>query len=308
VTGSEGMPFPDDRTAVGISIYRPDELVLRALLAVVRQYGGPVLLYVDGPTGQAITVDLLMSLQSDAGLIVLQTQRNAGIGAALNRLTAEAERRECKAIIFFDQDSLPKLETLRQLKQSLADLRWQGFRPAVVGPAPSSRTSTRTPTKTPRYRIRKVENAPPTYRATDFLITSGSLIELSVLRDVGDFNIPYRMDAIDVEWCFRAWAKGYSVWCVPGVTMQHSIGEGIVRMGRIAFPLQSPSRMQSYARNQFHMLRLSHVPPQWKLRTLLYVPLQIAIFVVKVPKHRLRLAGQLLRSLADGLAARFDRS
>ena len=66
--------------------------------------------------------------------------------------------------------------------------------------------------------------------------------------------------------------------------------------------------MQSYARNQFHLLRLAHIPARWKLRTLVYVPLQLAAFVARTPRGKAPLAGRLLRALADGLAARFDRT
>lgn len=295
-TGSNLDPAEDKALAIGISVYRPDEAMLLSLLDVVRTYGGPVLIHIDGPTGEAISPELMARLSADAGLAVLQSAQNAGIGAALNGLVGEADRRGCAAVIFFDQDSTPSPSTARHLRQAMSDLEAEGWRPAVVGPAPTSDPAA--PTKVPRYRDRQVPGAPGACLATDYVIISGSLMTLAVLRDVGPFKAAFRMDAIDVEWCFRAWSKGYSVWYRPDVAMEHRVGSGIVALGGLRFPLQSEERMANYAQNQFHLLRLRHVPLWWKLRTLVYVPLQLLAFVMAAPDHRLRRAGQLLHSLA----------
>ena len=283
------------RLAICITVYRPDETILLSLLDIVRNYGGPVLAYVDGPTGEAITSKFMARLQDATGLVLIQAERNAGIGEALNRLVAEADYRNCEAVIFFDQDSMPTQMTAQLLRKAFEELEAAGWRPAVVGPAPVSNSAV--PTKVPRYRDRQVLGAPLSCRATDYVIISGSLMSLSALRQVGPFKASFRMDGIDVEWCFRAWSKNHSVWYMPDVEMEHCVGSGIVTLGALRFPLQSTQRMVIYAQNQFHMLRLSHVPWWWKLRTLIYVPLQLVAFAAKAPDQRLRLASQLLRSL-----------
>jgi rhamnosyltransferase len=288
-------PAEDKVLAVGISVYRPDEAMLLSLLAVVRTYGGPVLVHVDGPTGEAISPQLMARLSGDGGIAVLQSARNAGIGAALNGMVDEASRRGCAAVIFFDQDSTPSPSMAQHLWQAFADLEARGWRPAVVGPAPTSDPTA--PTKVPHYRDKQAPGAPETCRATDYVIISGSLMTMAVLRDVGPFNAAFRMDGIDVEWCFRARSKGYSIWYRPDVAMEHRVGSGIVALGRLRFPLQSTERMASYAQNQFHLLQLGHVPLWWKLRTLVYVPLQLLVFVMAAPNHRLRRARQLLQTL-----------
>ena len=293
--GSKAVPTKDRSLAVCISVYRPDEALLLSLLGVVQDYGGPVLVYVDGPTGEAIDGAFLSRLRDDDRLVVFQSEQNAGIGATLNALVVEAERLGCEALIFFDQDSAPLPATARHLRQAFADLEAQGWCPAVVGPAPTSNPAF--PTKVPRYRDRQIAGAPLACRATDYVITSGSLTTVAVLRQIGLFEAPFRMDAIDVEWCFRAWSKSRSVWYMPDVRMEHRVGSGIVTLGTLRFPRQSTDRMAGYAQNQFYLLRLGHVPLWWKLRTVVYVPLQLATFVAAAPDHRLHLAGRLLRSL-----------
>lgn len=293
----------NESLAVCISVYRPDEGTLCTLLHVVREHGGPVLLHIDGPTGEAIDARFLGWLKGDERLTILQASQNSGIAAALNRLADAAEQMECTAVLFFDQDSQPSETTATRLREALGELEASGWRPAVVGPALTC--DPEAPTRVPHYRDRPSSKAPPSCRATDYVITSGSLMTIAALRDIGPFKTQFRMDAIDVEWCFRAWAKGYSVWYVSSVPMQHRVGEGIVSAMSIRFPLQSTARMRSYARNQFHLLRLAHIPSWWKLRILVYVPVQLVIFTAKAKDHRLRLAGQLLRSLFDGLTSRF---
>ncbi|KKN21749.1 hypothetical protein LCGC14_0922300 [marine sediment metagenome] len=294
-----------ERMAICITVFSPDNDLFNDLLAAIDP-SFLVILHIDGPTGEAIRADQLAALTATGRYRILQAPCNRGIGAALNRMLAETREQGREWVLFFDQDSAPAPDLPEKLLAAFSFLRKAGHHPAVVGPTPiadEGQTS-----KSPSYRERSLSSSSDRYRAVDYVITSGSLIRLSALDDVGLFREEYRMDAIDTEWCFRAWAAGYSVWHVRDVTMRHRVGEGVIQFGPIRFPRQSRSRMQSYARNQFHLLRLGHVPLGWKLRTVVYVPLQIAVFIMQTPGHRVRFAGRMLRSLWDGLSGRLGQT
>lgn len=288
-----------------ISVFCPDSDLLNHLLAAIDPVF-PVILHIDGPTGEAIAAEQLAALIASGRYRIIQAQRNLGIGAALNRMVAEARELECEWVLFFDQDSEPSPNLAAELLMAFSSLQKAGHKPAVVGPTPIADESQAS--KPPTYRTRALSSPRDRYRAVDYVITSGSLIQLSALADIGLLREEYGMDAIDTEWCFRAWAAGYSVWHVRDVTMRHRVGEGVIQFGPIRFPRQSRSRMQSYVRNQSHLLRLSHVPLRWKLRSVIYVPLQIAVFIARSPGRRIRFFGRMLQSIKDGLSGRFDRT
>ncbi len=293
------MSAPAPRLAVAITVYRPDLPLLERLIDTVAGWGAPILLQVDGPTGEAIEPQALSRLAADPRLAISQAPANEGIATALNRLAARARVAGRDRVLFLDQDSEPPADMAGRLLSAFAALEASGARPAAVGPRPVARDPGRS--KAPSYRRRR--NAAP--RAdlvpVDYLITSGSLVTLEALDAVGPFPEAFRIDAVDVEWCFRAWARGRSVWMVEDLLMPHSVGGGVVRLGPLAFPQQNPARMGTYVRNQFRLLRLSHVPLRWKLRTLLYVPLQGAAYAARAPEKRGGLALALLRAARDGL-------
>lgn len=291
------------RVAICISIFCPDGPLLDALLAAIDPTF-PIILHIDGPTGVAIEDGQLAALAAVGRYRLLQAPGNRGIGAALNRMVEEARELGCEWILFFDQDSEPPPEMARELLKAFVGLEDAGQQPAVVGPTPIAGEGQNS--KPPSYRVRAHGSPSERYRPIDYVITSGSLIRLSAFAEIGLFREEYRMDAIDTEWCFRAWARGYSVWHVRDVEMRHRVGEGVVQLGRVRFPRQSRSRMRSYVRNQFHLLRLGHVPWRWKLRTVVYVPCQVAVFIARSPGQRIRFAGQMLNAIWDGLTARFD--
>ncbi len=110
----------------------------------------------------------------------------------------------------------------------------------------------------------------------DFLPTSGTLFNLRVLRETGLFRADFFIDAIDLEWCFRAWARGGSCWLAGDVPMVHTVGSGAIPLGfGLTMPNQRPFRMGTYLRNTVYGFRLAHIPLGWKLRQAAYLPLQI---------------------------------
>ncbi|HEX2020107.1 MAG TPA: rhamnosyltransferase [Aurantimonas sp.] len=285
----------------GVTIFRPEPGQLRDLMQRLAEEGLEVLVHVDGPTGHAIDADLLSELQTARGVTVFQAPVNRGIGAGLNALAQAARTAGFRKILLFDQDSAPLPGLAFRLEHAFDFLLDAGARPAVVGPRPvaaSGETS-----KPPRYSKRPRIAAVGNLRPVNYVISSGSLVSLDAIDAVGDFRDDYFIDAIDTEWCFRAWHRGRSVWSDDRLEMPHRVGSGVVRFGPLRFPQQSEARMITYLRNQSHGLRLPHVPLRWKVRFIAYAPLQAAAYVARAPRKR-RSASRFLRAISDGLRAR----
>ena len=75
-----------------------------------------------------------------------------------------------------------------------------GVRPAVIGPRPVAPNppgnAHKAPTIHPHRPGTRIGSAEPVW----FVISSGSLISLAALSDVGGFEDDFFIDAIDVEW------------------------------------------------------------------------------------------------------------
>jgi rhamnosyltransferase len=94
---------------------------------------------------------------------------------------------------------------------------------------------------------------------TNNLITSGTILNLSIFKKVGDFDENLFIDFVDVEYSLRAAYLGYQNWILPNVIMKHSLG--FLKMGRSLFNfkktpriLHAPIRVYYMVRNGWYML------------------------------------------------------
>lgn len=295
-------PESNRKLAAGLTLYRPERVIFDALLQRVLTETAHVFVAVDGVEGEAIEAEHLQALLALPAVTVLPLRPNAGIATGLNRLVAAARNAGHGRLILFDQDSEPGAGLVTRLGEGMDTLKNAGHQPAALGPTPEAAPGSST--RAPRYRRRQVRLG--NLQNVDFAIVSGSLLDLAAFNVVGPFRETLRMDGVDLEWGFRAWAHKRSIWVDEGVSLPHRVGIGLVRLGPIVFPRQSEARMVNYVRSQATCLRLAHIPLRWKLRTLVYVPLQIAAFALRSSRPG-RTFVRLVRAAASGLCASLPR-
>ena len=290
---------PSADTAVAVVFFRPTpEQVAR----IVERFAGrmPVLVYDNG----GIPPEAMARLRDAEGLGLLGEGRNRGIAAALNAVAEAALAAGSSRLFLLDQDADATVETARTLSHALDRAIGENPPPAVVGPAPAPKPGHKAPAYPPRPGL------PPRgdLRPVEFLATSGSLVDLAAFARIGPFREDFFIDAVDLEWCFRAWARGWSCWMDPGTAIPHSVGRGTIRARflPVAMPDQPLFRMAVYVRNTAYGWRLPHVPARWKLKQAAYLPLQIGLYW---SRHRFspRVLARLLAALAQGLAGRLGR-
>ena len=102
----------------------------------------------------------------------------------------------------------------------------------------------------------------------DFLITSGTLIALKHIGEIGSMKESYFIDNVDLEWCFRAKSLGYDLIGTDQAVLYHAIGERsmspLVRAGIMA--QHNPARTYYSSRNRIHLYGVKYSPLGWKLR------------------------------------------
>lgn len=291
--------------AVGAVLYRPDPAILRRCLAALQASGGGLFLFCNGPLDPALATELAR-LHPDATLI--RSTENLGVAAALNRLANAAAAAGHRRLALFDQDSEPPPGMVAALSRAMDRLVAAGERPAVLGPSLLASPEGEARHKPPRLVARRGRSPVQGLRPVQFLATSGSLVDLAAFGEVGPFREDYFIDAVDLEWCFRAWSRGFSCWADPDVAMVHRVGAGVIeaRALGLAMPRQKPFRMATYIRNSVYGFRLPHIPLGWKLKQAAYLPVQ-ALLYWRASGYDRRVMALMARACRDGFAGRLGR-
>lgn len=296
----------DDVCAVVVT-YNPDPDSMRALWPAWLAQVGRVIVVDNAsragvgpwlPAGGADRIELL------------RNDHNEGIAAAQNKGAARAMAwGACRFVLFADQDSLPAPQMVRRLRDALlqADRPPAGRQPAPVAAAGPHSVDQRTGEASmlivdrwgwPARWLppRRPPGAPPdAVRSYDvsFLIASGCLVPVPVLRAVKGMRSNYFIDHVDTEWCLRARAAGYRLLVVPEARLQHRLGDSVRRLplagGRKVF-YHAPLRDYYMFRNTLLMLRDVRMPIAWRLHFVIRLLQFAGYFLTLGDRRRERLA------------------
>ncbi|MEW5833889.1 MAG: glycosyltransferase family 2 protein [Pseudomonadota bacterium] len=283
--------------------YRPDADALgRLLAAVIPQVGSVVVVDNGDPAWRAG-----MS-EATAGAIQMQSMpTNVGLAAAQNAGIAWAREHGYRYVLILDQDSTPGPAMVDRLLAVIASPP-DGSRLAAVGPVFEDEFGDG---RAPFVRIgfplnRKLWcTRPDAVLACDFLISSGSLIPLEVIDVLGPMNEGLFIDNVDLEWCFRAAARGYRLYGVCAASMRHRLGDARrpLPLGLGSVVVHGPVRLYYMMRNRLRLYRMPHTPWIWIAQDLPRLLVKLALFSVLVGP-RLRNLRFMLRGIRDGVRGR----
>src|SRR3954454_5933801 len=215
-------PLRAFRTVAGIVAFHPDACELLRLISAIAGDVGRIIIFANSVL-DAVIKDRLSSAAGQTPVTLISPGENVGLGKAYNRIVELARLEGAEFVLLFDQDSMPSEGMVRGLEDLADELVRQGEKPAVIGPRPVKANGE--PFKIPRRRSGRLR---PPGLAVDFAISSGSLIALTAIAEVGPFDESFFIDAIDIEWCSRAWSAGWSVWLGMDILMIHRLGTGAV--------------------------------------------------------------------------------
>lgn len=239
---------------------------------------------------------------------------NLGIAKALNVGIEAAITAGATHVLLSDQDSLPASGMVEGLLRAEYELRAQGHKIAAIGPSFVDQIST----QAYRFQVRRSggwfyarqepsEEQP--HVRTLSLITSGILIPVAALRDIGLMREDFFIDHVDVEWGHRAISRGYALFGTRYAQMSHHMGERTLRVwvfGWRSLSEYGPLRLYYRFRNFVYLLKLAYVPLWWKLRASWFW-LGEAYAHVIFSRRRLEDLRMILRGCMDGLCGRLGR-
>ena len=208
----------------------------------------------------------LVSLKSDQ-VSIINNSHNIGIAAALNIGILEAKKQGAEMVALFDQDTeLPPNFTQQMLHYIN---QYPEDKPvAVYSPIFHNNVINETgkhinfrPFRLIRTPVLETEN----YAHPHYVITSGSIIPIKVLDDVGPMREELFIDFVDIEWCLRARQQGYEIVAINKVMIDHHLGDYAVHFMGHHYPIHSPLRMYYYFRNAMYLYRLREIDWNWRL-------------------------------------------
>jgi rhamnosyltransferase len=289
-----------DVCAVVIS-YRPDlQVMSRAMNSMIGQVGR--LLIFDNATPDPAVADYLQEIAS-AWIAVTRSPVNLGLGAAMNLAVGYAKAEGFNYLLVLDQDSIPEPGMVATLKTALLELQQVE---AVAAVGPQFRDS-RNGDVAPFVRVafpfsHKLYGGPAERINCDFLISSGTLLPLRVMDEIGGMDEGLFIDNVDLEWSFRARHHGFALYGICDAQMRHSIGDSLRPswFTRRGTTVHRPLRLYYIMRNRVNLYGRKETPARWiaqDIPRLVFKFFYTSIFLAPRRKY----LQCMLRGLYDGV-------
>ena len=288
------------RVCAVVVTFRPDLETASKVFDAVRPQVDELLVF-DNASGSGF--DALFEAEAARGSHVLRSPDNIGIGAAINRAAGWAIGSGCTHLLMLDQDSVLESGAVQVLFDALERLG-----AAAVGP---QFRDARSGQLAPFVKIgfpfnEKLQGGPGQVVEADFLITSGTLVNLQDFIASGGLDEGIFIDNVDLEWSFRMRHRGGRLYGVCDARMRHAIGDRLAWRGlkRSGVILHSPLRLYYIMRNRVLLYRRAETPAIWIAQD---VPRLLLRFVGTglFVSPRLRYLREMVRGLADGIRGRF---
>jgi len=261
---SEGDDLAEPLLAAIIVTYNPDRRELIELLrAIVSQV--QVVIVVDNGSKEDISCVVTESGIPNSNCYNLSG--NFGVAEAINYGVGKAHSFGTTHVVLFDQDSLPAPGMVARLLVNSNKMVDQGIKVAAVGPRYNDpRTGNPPPfIRLKGLRLLRADCADLSPVPVDYLVSSGSLIDMRSINDIGLMQSSLFIDYVDVEWGLRAAKMGYQSFGICDAYMQHNLGETPLTLFGRNIPLHSPLRHYYHFRNAIWLYRQSWVPLAWKI-------------------------------------------
>ncbi|MBK8469011.1 MAG: glycosyltransferase [Actinomycetales bacterium] len=285
-----------------VVLYRPDPALLAGQRAGLADQVDRVV-YVDNGDGVAALGLGAGSPVTRPGDTVIGSGVNVGLAAALNVGLAHARACDAQQVLLLDQDSVPAADLVVALQRALATdpARAVAAGPAIVDELTGESEYFARLRLPLNRRIHSAEEAGAEFFDVDFLITSGTLLDLALAERVGPMDESLFIDSLDFDWSFRARAMGLRLLATFSTTLRHRRGDQVVVTPVGKLRVHSASRMYFMHRNRIRLYRRRYVPLAWKVHDVGRLVVKLGLLLIFVPGRLDRLRA-VLRGIRDGLS------
>jgi len=196
--------------------------------------------------------DLPLELSLEEKIEVLQLDRNTGIAYAQNRGIEKAIELNATWILFSDQDTVYPENYINSMFETCSKNNLQ--RIGALVPVFYNEKSN----KVSKIMLSKVRSFVPEKNniyEVSHSISSGTLVPLESLKEIGYMREDFFIDSVDTEWCWRAIDKGFKIYCLSNVEIQHCLGDEVKTKFGFKFTVHSLFREYYILRNGYYLLK-----------------------------------------------------
>ncbi len=269
-----------------IVTYNPDLSTIIKLLEIVQEQVESVVVVDNGSKKNIKEVCSYVSLKSIAFIL---NPCNYGIAKAHNQGIKYAKDIGSKFVLLLDQDSIPVDNMVKLLlKHYHSLLKQKNGLIAAMGAQQIDKRSQRQPAfiRLAGMMMRKtsvMEGAD--YCFADYIISSGSLIPMDAIDQIGYMDEDLFIDYVDIEWGLRARKKGYSCVGVFSAKLLHAIGDEPIKLLRgISISNHKPLRNYYYYRNAILLYKRGYIPFWWKVNDFIRLAANFFIYAIYAPR------------------------
>lgn len=291
-------PIKSNTCAIVVT-FNPDDGITERLSRIVSQVNKVVI--VDNHSDHFSRI-LLKGILSCPDFILSENSVNLGVATALNIGMNWAKENQFKWALLFDQDTIVTNTMLIDLSTLFNSMN-VNYRNkiAVIGSNYVDTNSQKT----------LVSNSKALWLETKTAITSGSLIPLSVYDVVGPFRDDFFIDFVDIEYCLRARAMGFTVVTSTKPMLKHTIGA--ISMHRLPWKITGTSN-HHVVRRYFMMRNFIFVAkkyvtkePVWVLKTL-WGRIKMVVLILLFERNKSDQLKYIILGVIDGLCNKVNRA
>lgn len=308
------------RVLAVIVCYNPERAALEQTLMALQEQAVESLV-VDNASQNA--TDIQAQISSFKNVKFKGLAQNLGLGYAHNQGIEIANQGDFTHVLLLDQDSVPAAHMVERLLQAYSQQSRSDKVSAVgaryLNPVDNSQSffvrfgalKFRRHYCDDSASINKADNGETVECVhADFLISSGSLISLKALQEIGLMDQDLFIDHVDTEWFLRAKSKGYKAFGVCSSTMQHGLGEQNHQFslgGRQRnVPQHKPFRYYYMFRNSIALYKRGYASALWKWNDLQRLSLIFVMYgFVKPP--RLANLSMMAKGVWHGIIGRLGK-
>lgn len=217
--------------AVGIVLYNSDVDKIRKTISEYKNEAKNIIL-IDNYSQNIDEIEKLVS--EFPNILLIRNDKNEGIAKALNQILESSISLRMNYLLTLDQDSFLKLEYLKKMVRYIND------DVAIVCPEIID------------LNKKKNKLINEEYVEIERCITSGSLMNLKVCKEVGLFDEKMFIDYVDFDYCKRVRVKEYKILKIKDCFLKHEIGKRSIKkfFGIYVYPTNHSSfRVYYYFRN-----------------------------------------------------------
>ena len=228
----------------GIVSFNPDFKRLEDNIRSIENQVAHVLLVENGSENQDEVISFLK--EKFPQICPILNHENKGIAIALNQLLEKCREMGGKWLVTLDQDSVSPDNLISSYRKYL-----EMEKVAMICPRIIDRNSGMTVEH-------KDDDSNASYVEVDRCITSATLMNTQIAKEIGDFDDQMFIDYVDFEYCIRLRKNGYKIIKVNETQLLHELGNTVTRnfLGKkIQVLNHSPFRKYYYIRNIIYTYR-----------------------------------------------------